>query len=212
MTKKERARLITERLNEVYGLDLECYLQYDREKPWQLLFATMLSAQCTDARVNMVTPALFEAYPTLEDMAAADVSEVEKYIFSTGFYHNKAKNMVAAAGVLLSDFDGKLPDTIEELTSLPGVGRKTANVILGNIFHKKSIVVDTHVKRISRLLGLTEEKDPEKVEYDLMKLLPESQWILYNHQVIMHGRKVCISGRPRCMECPLSDLCKGRKK
>ncbi len=210
MTKKERAAHITERLNEIYGTDLKCYLEYDPEKPWQLLFATMLSAQCTDARVNMVTPELFRTFPTLESFAEAEIEDVEKLIFSTGFYHNKAKNMILAAEALLRDFDGKLPETIEELTGLPGVGRKTANVVRGNIFGQESIVVDTHVKRISRLLGLTDEKDPEKVEFDLMKVLPKEQWILYNHQVIMHGRTVCISGRPKCETCGLKDLCKNK--
>ena len=207
MTKKERARLITERLNEVYGLDLECYLQYDREKPWQLLFATMLSAQCTDARVNMVTPALFEAYPTLEDMAAADVSEVEKYIFSTGFYHNKAKNIIACCQALLERHGGEVPSDIESLTALPGVGRKTANVVRGNVYGIPSIVVDTHVKRIAKRLGLTEHTDPVKVEFDLMEQVPKDHWILINLDLIALGRTICKAPAPRCAECFLADIC-----
>ena len=186
MTKKERAAGVCEKLNEEYGTDLRCYLEYDHEKPWQLLFATILSAQCTDERVNIVTKDLYKKYPELSDIAGADLKEFEKDIFSIGFYHNKAKNIIACANVLLEDFDGEVPSDIDELTSLPGVGRKTANVIRGNIFNIQSIVVDTHVKRVSKLLGLTNEDDPEKVERDLMKILPKEQWILYNFQVIAH--------------------------
>ncbi len=212
MTKKERAAGVCEKLNEEYGTDLRCYLEYDHEKPWQLLFATILSAQCTDERVNIVTKDLYKKYPELSDIAGADLKEFEKDIFSIGFYHNKAKNIIACANVLLEDFDGEVPSDIDELTSLPGVGRKTANVIRGNIFNIQSIVVDTHVKRVSKLLGLTNEDDPEKVERDLMKILPKEQWILYNFQVIAHGRKVCVARRPACMNCVLYDLCKNKKE
>lgn len=208
MTKKERAEAVCEKLNQEYGTDLTCYLEYDSEKPWQLLFATILSAQCTDERVNMVTRELFKKYQTLEDVAGADISEFEKDIYSTGFYKNKAKNIISCANALLCDFDGELPDDIDVLTSLPGVGRKTANVVRGHIFNQDSIVVDTHVKRVSRLLGLTKEEDPVKIEFDLMKVVPKSQWILYNHQIIAHGRQICIANRPKCSQCVLRDVCK----
>ena len=156
----------------------------------------------------MVTKELFKKYPTLESIARADIKEFEKDIYSIGFYHNKAKNIIACAATLLAEYEGNVPSDIDELTSLPGVGRKTANVVRGNYYHIKSIVVDTHVKRVSKLLGLTDNEDPVKVEYDLMKILPEQQWISYNHQVIAHGRKVCIARRPRCSECALSEVCK----
>ncbi len=214
MTKKERAVLVTEALNREYGTEMMTYLHY--ETPWQLLFATILSAQCTDERVNLVTKDLYQKYRTVEDFAAAELSELEKDIYSTGFYKNKAKNLKACAQALLDRYDGEVPNDIDELTSLPGVGRKTANVVRGNIFGEPSIVVDTHVKRVSRLLGLTKETDPTKVEFDLMKLLPKDQWILYNVQVIAVGRTWCISGRPKCSECILRECCKtaetGQKK
>ena len=193
-------------MDDTYGTEMICYLNH--ETPWQLLIAVILSAQCTDARVNIVTKDLFQKYPTLQDFANASLKEMEQDIHSTGFYHNKAKNIIACAKVLLDKYDGKLPDTIEELTSLPGVGRKTANVILGNIYHKPSIVVDTHVKRISKRLGLTKEDDPKKVEYDLMKKLPKDHWILYNIQIITFGRQICFARNPKCEICPLQDLCK----
>ena len=208
MTKKQRAAEVCRLLNKEYGTDLRCYLEYDPEKPWQLLFATILSAQCTDERVNIVTRELFKKYPTLETVAAADIAEFEKDIYSIGFYRNKAKNIISCAKALLDDFGGQVPSDIDELTSLPGVGRKTANVIRGNIFGINSIVVDTHVKRVSTLLGLTKDEDPVKIEFELMKLLPEDQWILYNFQVIAHGRKVCIARRPQCENCVLREACK----
>ena len=212
MTKKQRAAEVCRLLNKEYGTDLRCYLEYDPEKPWQLLFATILSAQCTDERVNIVTRELFKKYPTLEAVAAADIAEFEKDIYSIGFYRNKAKNIISCANALIEDFDGQVPSDIDELTSLPGVGRKTANVIRGNIFSINSIVVDTHVKRVSTLLGLTKDEDPVKIEFELMKLLPEDQWILYNFQVIAHGRKVCIARRPQCENCVLKEACKHYKK
>lgn len=212
MTKKERAAAVCQRLNQEYGTDLRCYLEYDPEKPWQLLFATILSAQCTDERVNKVTKDLFKKYPELEDVAGADVREFEKDIFSIGFYRNKAKNIIACANVLLEDFDGQVPSDIESLTSLPGVGRKTANVIRGNVYGIDSIVVDTHVKRVSKLLGLTKSDDPEKIEMELMKLLPKEQWILYNFQAIAHGRKICVARRPDCSNCVLADVCLNQPK
>lgn len=210
MTKKERIEKITELLDQNYGTDMICYLDY--ETPWQLLFATILSAQCTDARVNLVTKELFRDYPDLQAFANATQEEMEEAVRSTGFYHNKAQNLIACAKELLERFHGEVPSSIEELTSLPGVGRKTANVIRGNIFHIDSIVVDTHVKRVSKMLGLTREDDPEKVEFDLMKCLPKDHWILYNLQIIAHGRAVCIARRPQCENCCLKECCKSYKK
>ena len=205
MNKKEKVKGLIEALNQTYGTDLVCYLNY--ETPEQLLIATMLSAQCTDQRVNMVTKTLFQKYPDMEAFANAKLEELEKEIYSTGFYKNKAKNIIACAKEIVEKHNGKVPSSIEELTTLAGVGRKTANVIRGNIFHEPSIVVDTHVKRISRKLGLTKSEDPVRIEQDLMKELPKSQWILYNIQIIAHGRSVCIARTPKCSECVLRGFC-----
>ena len=209
--KKNTAKIL-ELLDKHYGKELVCYLEYS--EPWQLLFATILSAQCTDERVNMVTRKLYRDYPTLSAFAGATQSEMEQAVKSTGFYKNKAEHLISCAKVLLEKYDGRVPDTIEELTELPGVGRKTANVILGNIYHKDSIVVDTHVKRVSKRLGLTEEEDPTKVEFDLMKALPKDHWILFNLQIIAHGRGLCNARKPECSACFLKENCsyaKGKK-
>lgn len=206
---KKRTREILEILDEQYGREYICYLNYNT--PWQLLIATMLSAQCTDARVNIVTKDLFEKYDTLEKFAYADLKELEQDIKPTGFYHNKAKNIIACTKALVEQFHGEVPSSLEELTSLAGVGRKTANVIRGNIFHEPSVVVDTHVKRISRRLGLTRNEDPEKVEMDLMKELPKDHWILYNIQIITFGRSICTARSPKCGECFLQKYCKEYK-
>ena len=207
MTKKEKQQVaeICRILNETYGTDYKCYLNH--ENAWQLLIATMLSAQCTDARVNIVTKNLFVKYPTLQAFADADIKELEKDIYSTGFYKNKAKNIIGCAKKLISEYGGEVPSDIESLTELDGVGRKTANVIRGNIYHEPSIVVDTHVKRISRLLGLTDSDDPVKIEHELMEKLPKEQWILYNIQIITLGRTICIARRPKCAECALNRVC-----
>lgn len=205
--KEKRIAGILEALDKEYGTDGYCHLHH--ETPWQLLFATILSAQCTDARVNLVTEDLFRKYPTLESFAEADLEEFCEDIRSTGFYHNKAKNIIGAAGMLLSEYGGVVPSDIDELTKLPGVGRKTANVIRGNIYHIPSIVVDTHVKRISRLLGITDTLDPEKAEFELMELLPKDHWILWNVDLIDLGRSTCISGRPQCERCILKEYCPG---
>ena len=207
MTKKEKQQVaeICRILNETYGTDYKCYLNH--ENAWQLLIATMLSAQCTDARVNIVTKDLFVKYPTLQAFADADIKELEKDIYSTGFYKNKAKNIICCAKKLISEYGGEVPSDIESLTKLDGVGRKTANVIRGNIYHEPSIVVDTHVKRISRLLGLTDSDDPVKIEHELMEKLPKEQWILYNIQIITLGRTICIARRPKCAECALNRVC-----
>lgn len=207
MTKKEKQQVaeICRILNETYGTDYKCYLNH--ENAWQLLIATMLSAQCTDARVNIVTKDLFVKYPTLQAFADADIKELEKDIYSTGFYKNKAKNIIGCAKKLISEYGGEVPSDIESLMKLDGVGRKTANVIRGNIYHEPSIVVDTHVKRISRLLGLTDSDDPVKIEHELMEKLPKEQWILYNIQIITLGRTICIARRPKCAECALNRVC-----
>ena len=188
-----------------YTREYRCYLNH--ENAWQLLFATILSAQCTDARVNIVTAELFRKYPDVEAFASADLKELEEDIRSTGFYHNKAKNIIGCARMLLDKYGGEVPESIEELTQLPGVGRKTANVIRGNIFHQPSIVVDTHVKRISKKLGFTKQEDPEKIEFELMEVLPEEYWILYNIHIIQLGRTVCTARSPKCGECFLKEVC-----
>lgn len=200
-----RIQKILERLDGEYGREYKCYLNH--ENAWQLLIATMLSAQCTDARVNIVTKDLFQKYQSIDDFAEADLKELEKDIHSTGFYHNKAKNIIACCKELRDKFGGEVPKSIEELTSLAGVGRKTANVIRGNIYHEPSIVVDTHVKRISKKLGITKEDDPVKVEMDLMKKLPKDHWILWNIHIITLGRTICKAPTPKCEECFLQDLC-----
>ena len=207
LSKKERERIdeIIRRLIERYGGESRTYLEHNNA--WQLLFATILSAQCTDARVNMVTKDLFKKYKTLEDFAGADLKEMEKDIHSTGFYHNKAKNIIACARMLLSEYGGEVPKELEKLIILPGVGRKTANVVRGNIFDIPSIVVDTHVKRISKKLGITTTEDPVKAEFELMEVLPESTWIIWNLDVIALGREICVARTPKCDRCFLADVC-----
>ena len=177
----KRTEEILKRLDEVYGTEYICYL--DHETPWQLLIAVILSAQCTDARVNIVTKDLFKKYDSLEAFANADLKELEQDIRPTGFFHNKAKNIIACARRLVQEYGGEVPSELDDLLTLAGVGRKTANVIRGNIYNQPSIVVDTHVKRISKRLGFTKEDDPEKIEYELMRKLPKDHWILYNIQI-----------------------------
>jgi len=206
---KKRTKEILELIDGVYGTDVKCYLTH--QTPEQLLIATMLSAQCTDARVNMVTPGLFEKYPDMQAFAAADISELEDCIHSVGFYHAKARNIIGCAKMICEKHGGKVPDNIEDLTQLPGVGRKTANVVLGNVFGVPGIVVDTHVKRISKRLGFTDESDPEKVEYDLMKVLPKDHWIIYNMQIITFGRQICFARNPKCENCFLTAYCREYK-
>ena len=186
--------------------DAACALDY--RNPFELLCATILSAQCTDARVNLVTPVLFARYPTPEALARAKPSEVEAIIRSTGFFRNKTRSLIGMAQALVADFGGSVPQTMEELRKLPGVGRKTANVILGNAYGiNDGITVDTHVTRLSRRLGLTRHDDAVKIEFDLMPLFPRDHWALISHLLIFHGRQVCIARRPRCEICVLSDLC-----
>ena len=183
------------------------------EDPYQLLVATILSAQCTDRRVNMVTPKLFARFPDARSLAKARLAELEELIRSTGFFRNKAKNLIACAGGLVTRHNGEVPATMKELTALGGVGRKTANVVLGNAFGKEiGVVVDTHVNRLSNLLGLTSATKPEQVERDLMALVPRREWTLFAHLLIYHGRAVCIARRPRCSACALYDYCPGRRE
>lgn len=203
--RAERVKRLLKALDEEYGTEYRCYLNH--ETPWQLLIAVIMSAQCTDARVNLVTEGLFKKYNTLEKFACADQSELEQDIHSTGFYRMKAKNIIACCRALIERHGGQVPHSLEELTKLAGVGRKTANVIRGNIYQEPSIVVDTHVKRISRKLGLTCEEDPEKIEYDLMKVLPKEHWILWNIHIITLGRTICIARNPKCGQCFLSQDC-----
>ena len=203
--RRTRARKIVSRLTRAYP-DVTCALHHT--SALELVVATILSAQCTDARVNMVTPALFAKYPTATHYAAADPRVLEREIQSTGFFRNKTKSIIGMAQALVERHGGNVPDTMEALVDLPGVGRKTANVILGTWFGKNDgVVVDTHVHRISRLLKLTRQDTPETIERDLMALIPRGQWSNFSHRVIHHGRQVCIARRPRCAECVLSDLC-----
>lgn len=203
--REERVKQILALLKQEYGTEIICYLNH--ETPWQLLIAVMLSAQCTDARVNIVTADLFKKYTSIEMFANADPAELERDIHSTGFYHTKARNIISCCRDLIEKHNGQVPETMEALTALAGVGRKTANVIRGNIYHEPSIVVDTHVKRISGKLGLTKQEDPEKIEYDLMKVLPKERWILWNIHIITLGRSICTARSPKCEECFLKEFC-----
>lgn len=205
MSNNERIVKILELLDEYYTDKIKCYLDY--ETPWQLLIATILSAQCTDKRVNIVTKELFRKYTSVKDFAEARQEELEEDIRSTGFFRNKAKNIIGCCRKLLEEYNGEIPWDINQLTKLPGVGRKTANVIRGNIFDIESIVVDTHVKRISIKLGLTDNVDPVKIEFDLMDVLPKERWIRYNTQIIAHGRAICTARNPKCFRCFLLAYC-----
>jgi len=201
---KGRARRIVRLLAKQYP-DAHCALKH--EGPLQLLIATILSAQCTDVRVNLVTPALFQRYPDAKAFAAADRAELEALIQSTGFFRNKAKSILACCKALVERHGGQVPATMEELTPLAGVGRKTANVILGNAFGVPGITVDTHVGRLSRRMGLTTETDPEKVERDLMRLVPRKEWTMFSHRMIFHGRQACHARKPLCETCVLAKVC-----
>jgi endonuclease-3 len=208
--RQARVQEILRRLDEAYP-NVTCALQH--RTAWELLVATILSAQCTDKRVNMVAPALFEKYPTTRDFAAARPQVLEQDIRSTGFFRNKARSLTGAAKAVLADFKGKVPETMEEILRLPGVARKTANVVLGTWFGKATgVVVDTHVQRIANRLDLTKQKDPVKIEQDLMKIIPQQKWILFSHQIIHHGRAVCIARRPLCVKCNLESLCYAKDK
>ena len=210
MTSSERAKKLVEALPKVYP-DAHCELDF--KTPLQLLIATILSAQCTDKRVNMVTPALFKRYRSAADFAKAKPADLEKAIQSTGFFRNKAKSIRAASAAIEREHGGKVPQTMAELHALPGVGRKTANVVLGNAFGiNEGIVVDTHVVRLSQRLGLTKQKDPEKIERDLMKLIPRKHWTDWSHWLIWHGRRRCFARKPDCRHCEVLELCPSGKK
>jgi endonuclease-3 len=201
---RKRARDIGRLLARLYP-DARCAL--DHENPLQLLVATVLSAQCTDVRVNLVTPGLFARYPNAKAFAGADPSELETAIQSTGFFRNKARNIIECCKQIIARYAGRVPGTMEELVGLPGVGRKTANVILGNAFNVPGITVDTHVSRLSRRMGLTTETDPDKIERDLMKLIPKKEWTMFSHRMIFHGRQVCFARKPNCSGCTLAKVC-----
>ena len=203
--REARTKSILETLDRMFP-DVTCALSH--RNPWQLLVATILSAQCTDERVNMVTPGLFQKYPTIADFAHASQAELAQDIRSTGFFNNKAKSLIGAAKTILGSFGGKVPQTMEEMLTIPGAARKTANVVLGSAYGIASgVVVDTHVQRIAPRLDLTRHTDPGKIEKDLMKAIPEDRWIRFSHQLIHHGRGLCKARKPQCPECPLDPLC-----
>ena len=207
-TKADRAarvQVILDKLDEMYP-DAVCALTH--RTPWELLVATILSAQCTDKRVNEVTPGLFAKYPTPRDFAAARQEVLANDIRSTGFFNNKSKSIIGAAKKIVNEFGGAVPRTLEELITVPGAARKTSNVVLGTAYGiAVGVVVDTHVQRVSRRLGLTKHTDPVKIEQDLMKIIPQSRWILFSHQIIHHGRALCIARRPKCANCKLDPVC-----
>lgn len=204
MEKNKKVKKIIEKLQEMYP-EAGCSLEY--RDPLQLLIATQLAAQCTDARVNLVTPELFKKYKGVEDFASANQEELEQDIKSTGFFRNKARNIINCCRTIISEYEGKVPGTLEELLKLPGVGRKTANLVLVDIFDIPGVVVDTHAKRLSKRLGLTKHEDPTKVEFDLMKVIPKEKWGSFCHQLVHHGRALCTSRNPKCGLCPLSEYC-----
>jgi endonuclease-3 len=203
--RQARIAIILKDLDEMYP-NATCALHH--RNPWELLVATILSAQCTDKRVNEVTPGLFEKYPTPRDFAAARQEVLANDIRSTGFFNNKAKSLIGAAKKIVDQFGGKVPRTLEELITVPGAARKTANVVLGTAYGIASgVVVDTHVQRVSRRLDLTKHEEPVKIEQDLMKIIPEDRWILFSHQIIHHGRALCVARKPKCAECKLNPVC-----
>lgn len=209
MTKKERALLAVEALKKEYP---EAICSLNASNDFELLVATRLSAQCTDARVNIITPALFEKYKTLEDYANAKLEDVEEIVRPCGFFRTKARDIIGMAQEILARFDGKVPDNLEDLTSLPGVGRKTANLICGDVYGKPAVVADTHLIRITNLLGLVSTKDPLKVELELKKILPPEESNDFCHRCVLHGRAVCIARRPDCTSCCMQEFCKSAKK
>lgn len=208
MTKKQRGKLCVEALEKEYP-DALCSLT--ASNPLELLIATRLSAQCTDERVNKITPALFEKYSNLEDYCNAEVEDIEKLIYSCGFYKGKARDIKGLAIKIRDEFGGQVPDTIEDLTSLPGVGRKTANLIMGDVYGQPAIVADTHLIRITNLLGLVDTKDPKKVEIELKKIIEPEKSNDFCHRCVLHGRAVCIARRPKCSECCMKEFCKNSK-
>ena len=207
-SKRKRTIEIINRLKKVFP---NAAIELHFKTPHQLVVATILSAQCTDKRVNMVTPALFKKYKTAKDFANANLKTFENEIRSTGFYRSKAKNIIGCMKEIVKRFGGRVPDRMEDLVTLPGVGRKTANVILGNTYGIPGIVVDTHMKRIANRLGLTNHEDPAKIEFDLNEIVPKKEWILFSHLIIWHGRRTCFARKPKCAECTLNTLCPSRQ-
>ena len=205
MTKKERARLLVEALKKEYP---EAVCSLESQNPFELLVATRLSAQCTDARVNLVTPALFARYKTLDDYCNADVKDIEEIIHSCGFYHGKARDIIEMARGVRDRFGGRVPDTVEELTTLQGVGRKTANLIVGDVYGKPAVVADTHLIRLSNRMGLVDTKDPKKVEFELKKILPPEESNDFCHRCVLHGRAVCAARKADCEHCAAAEYCK----
>lgn len=204
MNKKQKVKNIIEQLEIMYP-DAECSLDYN--DPLQLMISTQLAAQCTDARVNIVTKDLFKKYKSVEDFANADLLELEQDIRSTGFYHNKARNIIAACRMIIDDFERNVPSDMDSLLKLPGVGRKTANLLLNDYFGVPGIVVDTHAKRLSNRIGLTDNTDPEKIEYDLMRVIPKDKWGRFCHMLVFHGRAVCNARKPMCGNCGILPFC-----
>lgn len=202
--KRDRAIKVIEILRNEYP-DAKCSLDF--QSPHQLLVAAILAAQCTDALVNTVTPGLFKKYPDVEAFANADLTELESMVKPTGFFRNKAKAIITSAREIVSDYDGKVPNTIDELVGLSGVGRKTANLIVGVAYHKPAIIVDTHVKRVTKRLGFTDNGDPTKIEFELRDILPESEYTHFNHIIVFHGRAICKAPTPKCEICPILELC-----
>jgi endonuclease-3 len=204
MEPAEKIGPILKLLDEHYG---DAHVTLDFTNPLELLVATVLSAQCTDVRVNQVTPAIFRKYPTAAHYADADLADLEQAIYTTGFYRQKAKSLKALCQALVAKFGGQVPPCLDDLVKLPGIGRKTANVILGNAFGIPGVVVDTHIGRVAQRLGLTAQKDPVKIEFDLMPLVPRERWVKFSHQLIAHGRRVCSAKKPDCPHCPLLPYC-----
>lgn len=204
LDKKEKVKRITAVFDQLYP-EAGCSLEY--QDPLQLLVATQLSAQCTDARVNMVTKTLFQKYKNVFDFAGADLAELEQDIKSTGFYRNKAKNIINCCRMMIERYNGRVPDNMDDMLQLPGVGRKTANLVLGDIYGIPGVVVDTHAKRLSNRLGLSKHQDPEKIEYDLMKVIPKESWSRFCHQMVLHGRAVCNARKPECSRCGILEYC-----
>jgi len=216
MSKRPRHKIAQDRLGKIAeALDRAmptAQMELDHRTPWELLIATILSAQCTDERVKRVTPALFKRYPTSAELGRAQQREVEEVIRSTGFFKSKAKNIIACGRAVEEKFHGKVPDTMEELVGLPGVGRKTANVLLGNAFGKPAIVVDTHVKRVANRLGLTNSDDPTRIEQDLQQRIPPARWTAVSQRLLLHGRYICTARRPQCQRCPIYAHCTWKQK
>jgi endonuclease-3 len=201
---KKKVKRISKKLYEAYP-EATCSLDY--QSPLQLLISTILAAQCTDERVNIVTKELFKKYRTAEDFAKANIEELEQDIKSTGFYRNKAKNIIACCSKIIKEHGGKVPDNMEDLTALPGVGRKTANVVLSNVYNVPGVIVDTHCKRLSNRIGLTEQEDPVKIEHELMEIIPHKDWSKFSNNLVFHGRAICDARKPKCEICPISEDC-----